>query len=571
VSASPSVIYVPINYATIRGAIKVANPGDTVFVYSGTYHESIAIAKPVSLIGENRETTIIIGSGTGDVVYVSSDEVRVSGFTIENSGEEGTETAGDAGIELNGVKNCIVSNCSVTNNGFGIYITSSSNNVLENNICWSNSNGGILLWSSCNNNLIINNTSNSNGGFGGILLRDSCSSNTIANNTCELNARWDQHGIKLLYFCNNNVIENNICLNNGDGIFLRYSSNNLIINNTCNSNKRPGIQVHIGNYNNTIANNTCNWNTDAGIALYFSSDNNRIDNNVCSNNEHSGIFIWSCNNNTITNNFCYSNKRAGIEFENSSYNMVFYNIFSMNDGGVVFAGPPGWRMPDPEGEIMEMNLYGIRPYEKSVGNRISWNDVEKNRYNNDFGVEVDATHNWWGDPSGPYHPTLNPSGKGDSISGNVLFKPWLEAPVGIRASDLLISPSKVKIGEAVSISVSVTNTRGVAQTSTVTLRVNGTAEATKEVTLSGGESALVTFEVAKDIAGTYYAEVNGLTGTFVVRSIVTAPQPAEEKTPSPLPWGSYMTIALVVIVAICIVVAIILHRRKATIVKNKDQ
>lgn len=39
--------------------------------------------------------------------------------------------------------------------------------------------------------------------------------------------------------------------------------------------------------------------------------------------------------------------------------------------------------------------------------------------------DVDATDNWWGDISGPYHETENPDGVGDSISDGVLFDPWL--------------------------------------------------------------------------------------------------------------------------------------------------
>jgi hypothetical protein len=40
-------------------------------------------------------------------------------------------------------------------------------------------------------------------------------------------------------------------------------------------------------------------------------------------------------------------------------------------------------------------------------------------------VPVDARQNWWGDASGPYHPTLNPGGLGDQVSDGVLFDPWL--------------------------------------------------------------------------------------------------------------------------------------------------
>ena len=37
-------------------------------------------------------------------------------------------------------------------------------------------------------------------------------------------------------------------------------------------------------------------------------------------------------------------------------------------------------------------------------------------------------NNYWGDVSGPYHPTQNPSGQGDSISIFVNIEPWLIEP-----------------------------------------------------------------------------------------------------------------------------------------------
>ncbi len=55
---------------------------------------------------------------------------------------------------------------------------------------------------------------------------------------------------------------------------------------------------------------------------------------------------------------------------------------------------------------------------------------------------LDARHNWWGDPSGPFHPTLNPSGQGNRVSDNVLFDPWLTVPdpAGLAAPEAASSP-----------------------------------------------------------------------------------------------------------------------------------
>jgi hypothetical protein len=59
-------------------------------------------------------------------------------------------------------------------------------------------------------------------------------------------------------------------------------------------------------------------------------------------------------------------------------------------------------------------------------NEISDNDVF-GLYNGGTGT-LNATCNWWGDPSGPYHPTANPDGTGDDVSDKVVFTPWVAPP-----------------------------------------------------------------------------------------------------------------------------------------------
>jgi hypothetical protein len=62
---------------------------------------------------------------------------------------------------------------------------------------------------------------------------------------------------------------------------------------------------------------------------------------------------------------------------------------------------------------------------------INYNNIANNGavdgygvYNNDDEIEIDAKDNWWGDESGPYHPTKNPTGSGDEVSNYVEFEPY---------------------------------------------------------------------------------------------------------------------------------------------------
>ena len=46
--------------------------------------------------------------------------------------------------------------------------------------------------------------------------------------------------------------------------------------------------------------------------------------------------------------------------------------------------------------------------------------------NNNGKETIDARNTYWGTPTGPLHPTLNPNGKGNKVSDRVLFAPWIE-------------------------------------------------------------------------------------------------------------------------------------------------
>jgi hypothetical protein len=99
------------------------------------------------------------------------------------------------------------------------------------------------------------------------------------------------------------------------------------------------------------------------------------------------------------------------------------------------------------------------------------------------------------------------------------------------SNDLSISPSQVSVGEKVNISVVVTNTGSCPGSYTVTLKIIDVVEATSEVTLDAGASKEVAFTTAKDEAGNYSVDVNGLSGSFTVKE--EADHTAGEEVTSP--------------------------------------
>ena len=65
--AAPRTIVVPDDWKTIAAAVRYASSGDTILVKSGNYSgTTIVIDKPVTLIGEDANTTIITNTDEPD-------------------------------------------------------------------------------------------------------------------------------------------------------------------------------------------------------------------------------------------------------------------------------------------------------------------------------------------------------------------------------------------------------------------------------------------------------------------------------------------------------------------------
>jgi nitrous oxidase accessory protein NosD len=85
--SEPKVIIIPDHYPTIQEAINNADDGDLIYVRSGVYYENVVVNKTVSLLGENRNSTIIDGGGNGTVVIIENAiNTTLNGFTIRDSG-----------------------------------------------------------------------------------------------------------------------------------------------------------------------------------------------------------------------------------------------------------------------------------------------------------------------------------------------------------------------------------------------------------------------------------------------------------------------------------------------------
>jgi len=134
----------------------------------------------------------------------------------------------------------------------------------------------------------------------------------------------------------------------------------------------------------------------------------------------------------------------------------------------------------------------------------------------------------------------------DGLSGTFVVR----GPTTFATSELSITPAKANIGEEVTITTLITNTGELAGSYKLTLRIDNAVVATREVTLESGASEEVTFTIVRHTAGTCAVTVDGLSGTFVVRT-----------PPKPINWWLPGGIITACIVLVAIIYLAVIRRR----------
>jgi parallel beta-helix repeat protein len=385
-----------------------------VLVGPGVYYENIVwpSTQGIHLTSEfGPDTSIIDGDSTGRVIGIATgvdSTTIVSGFTIRNGYLPNTNDRG-AGVYCESssptITNNVITDNSVPGYGGGVACGVNSSPAITNNVITGNTirgacGGGIVCLGNSSPTITGNTVSENGGGFhdgargGGIACCDSSSPVITGNNITGNYGHGAGGGIycesSSLPTITNNVITGNstgscMCAWIGGGIACCDSSSPVITDNTIAGNYGNfGGGIGCANSEPLITDNTITGNTGysgGGIYCYVSSPT--IINNTISNDtawHGGGIVCWSNSSPTIDSCTIANNNPDGVYCDNTSSPEIHYCDIFDNTG------------------------YGV--------------------CNMDAGVTVDAEYNWWGDASGPYHPTANPGGLGDTVSDYVDFDPW---------------------------------------------------------------------------------------------------------------------------------------------------
>ncbi|UCG29911.1 MAG: right-handed parallel beta-helix repeat-containing protein [candidate division WOR-3 bacterium] len=409
---------------SIQAALDSCSTHDTVLVGPGTYYENIIWPNVhgIDLISEyGPDSAIIDGDSAGTVIVVSNGtdtSTTIAHFTIRNGNADtggGILCAEQSSPKILG--NLIMNNTSssiVYEGGAGIACVDSSSpfitgNTIQENLAYIK--GGGIMCQNYSSPLIIGNTITTNSAWYGAGIHcDDYSSPIITGNT----------------ICHNHYLSSDDAL-----IFQELSQ---MYSTSQKPDRTPfqggGICVWYGCAplidNNSIFDNSIMC-MGGGIACFFSSptiSNNTITGNTA-NDYGGGIACGPDTDMVITGNLIdanHSRHGGGIAVIDIMGQLVISNnTISANDSDGVFCD-----YADPlinNNNITDNIRYGVHNI---------WGSAI-----------VNAESNWWGDSTGPYHPTLNPGGMGDSVSDYVDFDPWLYYPWGV-AEQPVVQPVKDK-------------------------------------------------------------------------------------------------------------------------------
>jgi parallel beta-helix repeat protein len=252
---------------TIGAAVAAAAPNDVIRVASGFYHEDVVIGKPLSLLGQSPENTVIDATGLLNGVNVDGfnhpglAHVIVSGFTVQNANAQG--------ILVTNASDVTISNNNVTGNdkslnvdtltcpplppyfqageafdcGEGIHLSGVHHSIVSENHVHHNA-GGILISDDTgpnHDNLISANIVEDNPLDCGI---------TIASHHFNLGPTDPSVGIYHIIVVGNTSARNGLITGEGAGVGLftgppgGQNNGDVVVNNILKDNALPGVALH---------------------------------------------------------------------------------------------------------------------------------------------------------------------------------------------------------------------------------------------------------------------------------------------------------------------------------------
>jgi len=363
--AQPKTITVPDKYPTITDAIGNASDGDTIFVKSGVYTDNLVINKPITLKGQNKETTTIICKDKEQpTILVKVNRVNITGFTIKNAvtTTSGSQTAQSA-LHLLHASFCNIYENRMINGGYGIWLYGSNNNTISYNSL-SKNNYGIML-ESCSDNIVVQNTvSNCWAGIclaanGNVLKNNSILNNDynlrIGSYYNDIDTSNSVNGKEVVYLVNQKKVEIDSLLFPDVGLLALINCTNITVKDLNLTGNYEGLIV-FNTSHSTISNNNV-YDNSVGISIQNSFDITINGNIVFNHSFGSGISVKNSYNFTIFENSLTTDWIGVKVWDSHNYSIIGNQIVNMEFEGIEILGSENCTIAD---NLIKDNEVGIR-------------------------------------------------------------------------------------------------------------------------------------------------------------------------------------------------------------------
>jgi len=294
----------PNNYSSIQDAIDNADDWDLIYVYddSSPYYESLFIDKRISIFGEERDSTVIIGNESGYVINVIDTSLYIKDISVKNGYRGICQYSSDDDRNVF----FVMDNCDISDNELGLKISMTEEIIIRNSIFQNNSRGGCSITDYCTKATIFNCT---------FLYNKEIYYDKALHYDCKYfgdleiyDCRFENNTVGISLSTNKANIYNNIIKNNMDGILIHWSFGNFLM---------PFRKILI--QNNLFENNGDGGDFQSGgIIIQDTMRCVLIQNNIFQNNNGVGVYCLRSMLNTIVQN----------NFINNSYNaFLFTSLF----------------------------------------------------------------------------------------------------------------------------------------------------------------------------------------------------------------------------------------------------
>jgi len=412
-------------YTTIQSAITASNSGDIIKVYPGTYNENqIKIDKSLTIDGDYMLTSIIDGGKatglplTGLVRITANDgDVIFRNFVLKNAGTDAGNirvglyaSSNTEGVRYNIFNNIIIGSGNPDDeDDYGLYAAGGKENLV----------------------FIYNQITQT--GANAILIETHPGPTDISYNTLDEGAYGSTAYFSMTYggldiTTLQKVSHNKIDVGTGNFVYdpiYPWTSGGITFNSASHYGGGSGKYTNVKITDNVI---TGLMGYRRGISLV------NDDTGDGSSGEISSPIITD---NTITGELGSTDSRGIQLYGLVSDAEIKGNKISNLDKG--FYGTTG--------------KYGDHI---ATGTTFRYNLL----FDNIFGLQwdglstFDAESNWWGDNSGPYNPTLNPTGTGDDVSDHVDFDPWLTLDMTLNSpEEKIYDTTRILLDVSVSLKV----------------------------------------------------------------------------------------------------------------------